>query len=84
MGHIAFGTLKEFSQNTRLKESPGENPKAETMIADLVRDHEAIICHLRSDIDIMEQLGDQGTMDFLTGLMQQHEKMAWLLRAHLQ
>jgi starvation-inducible DNA-binding protein len=24
---------------------------------------------------------DMGTNDFLTGLMEQHEKMAWMLRA---
>lgn len=83
LGHTALGTLHEFHQNTRLKEQPGENPAAEKMIADLVNDHEAIIKHLRSDIDIIEKIGDQGTMDFLTGLMKQHEKMAWLLRAHI-
>jgi starvation-inducible DNA-binding protein len=26
---------------------------------------------------------DAGTADFLTGLMEAHEKMAWMLRAHL-
>jgi starvation-inducible DNA-binding protein len=25
-----------------------------------------------------------GTNDFLTGLMEQHEKMAWMLRAFLE
>jgi starvation-inducible DNA-binding protein len=28
--------------------------------------------------------GDEGTMDFLTSLMQIHEKSAWMLRAHLR
>ena len=31
-----------------------------------------------------EKLGDAGTTDFLTGLMEQHEKMAWMLRAVLE
>jgi len=26
---------------------------------------------------------DFGSSDFVTGLMEQHEKMAWFLRAHL-
>lgn len=84
IGHIAFGTLQEFSTHTRLKEKPGKNPSAFDMIADLVKDHETIIMHLRKDIPEIEEMTDFGTMDFLTGVMEQHEKMAWFLRAHLQ
>ena len=29
----------------------------------------------------MEKYADAGTSDFLTGLMEKHEKMAWMLRA---
>jgi starvation-inducible DNA-binding protein len=29
----------------------------------------------------MEKHNDAGTSDFLTGLMEKHEKMAWMLRA---
>ena len=28
--------------------------------------------------------GDAGTADFLTGLMEEHEKMAWMLRSMLE
>jgi starvation-inducible DNA-binding protein len=31
-----------------------------------------------------DEHGDAGTNDFLTGLVEQHEKMAWMLRAHLE
>ena len=31
----------------------------------------------------MDKYADAGTNDFLTGLMEQHEKMAWMLRAFL-
>ncbi|NTV65730.1 MAG: DNA starvation/stationary phase protection protein, partial [Oscillochloris sp.] len=31
-----------------------------------------------------EQYDDMGTSDFLTGLMERHEKLAWLLRAHIE
>ena len=30
------------------------------------------------------EYGDVGTSDFVTGLMEEHEKMAWMLRAHLK
>ena len=32
----------------------------------------------------MDKHGDAGTSDFLTGLMERHEKMAWMLRAFLE
>ena len=51
------------------------------MIANLVTDHEAIIRFLREDIEtIGEKSGDVGSIDLLTCLLQQHEKMAWMLR----
>jgi starvation-inducible DNA-binding protein len=32
----------------------------------------------------MDKFGDAGTSDFLTGLMEKHEKMAWMLRAFVE
>ena len=46
--------------------------------------HEAIIRELRADAAKASDYGDEGTADFLVGLMESHEKMAWMLRAHLQ
>jgi starvation-inducible DNA-binding protein len=81
----AFGTMNEFSQHTRLKEHPGQYPKARDMIANLLSDHEAVIRQLRKDLETCaDKYHDMGTNDFLTGLMEQHEKMAWMLRAFLQ
>lgn len=82
VGGSAFGTLTEFSQHTRLKEHPGQYPSARAMIANLLADHEAIIRQLRIDLETCaERYHDMGTNDFLTGLMEKHEKMAWMLRA---
>ena len=30
------------------------------------------------------RFGDAGTSDFLTGLMEEHEKMAWMLRSMVE
>jgi starvation-inducible DNA-binding protein len=82
LGGKAFGTLAEFSQHTRLKEQPGKQPPALTMVANLQADHEAIVRTLRADLaTVMEKHNDAGTSDFLTGLMEKHEKMAWMLRS---
>jgi len=38
---------------------------------------------LRNSIDKVDKLKDAGTVDLLTKIMQQHEKMAWMLRSYL-
>jgi starvation-inducible DNA-binding protein len=84
LGGRALGTLAEFLEHTRLKERP-EPPHAQGMIAALLSDHEVLIRHLREDSNTCEEkYQDKGTDDFLTGLMEQHEKMAWMLRAFLE
>jgi starvation-inducible DNA-binding protein len=83
LGGKAYGTLAEFSQHARLKEQPGEHPAALTLVANLQADHEALIRTLRADLEtVMEKHDDAGTNDFLTGLMEKHEKMAWMLRSY--
>ncbi|MEZ4547162.1 MAG: hypothetical protein R3B51_05310 [Thermodesulfobacteriota bacterium] len=48
-------------------------------------DHEAIIRKLRVDLEKdREKYKDMGTSDFLTALMEKHEKMAWMLRSNLE
>ena len=85
LGPVAPGTLTEMLQNATLTERPGQLPDERGMVSDLVADHEAIIRHLRKDLRACdEQYDDMGTSDFLTGLMEKHEKMAWLLRAHIE
>jgi starvation-inducible DNA-binding protein len=52
------------------------------MVRNLAADHEAIVRQLRADIEVVQnQHHDVGTADFLTGLMEEHEKHAWMLRA---
>jgi starvation-inducible DNA-binding protein len=84
LGGWALGTLQEFVQHARLNEYPGQYPNAREMIANLLADHETIVRQLRADLDTVEKHHDMGTNDFLTGLMEKHEKMAWMLRSFLQ
>lgn len=82
---IAIGTTSEFAKLSQLKENPGKVPSNQEMIRELVDDHEAIIKSLRKGVDDCdEKYGDMGTSDFLTGLMQDHEKMAWKLRKYFR
>jgi len=84
LGGRAFGTLAEFTKSSTLVEQPGVSPQAAEMIRTLLADHEAIIRALRAAIGpVAEKHGDVGTSDFLTGLLEKHEKMAWMLRAYV-
>lgn len=84
LGGKTIGTMKEFLHRTRLKESPDKYPSQKEMIKDLLSDHQELIVHLRKDIDeCAEQNKDAGTTDFLTGIMEQHETTAWILRRYL-
>ncbi len=85
LGGWPFGTLSEFLKHARLRERPGESLVASEMISDLVADHEAIIRTLRVDLEsVAEKYHDIGTNNFLTDLLEKHEKMAWMLRAFLE
>jgi len=50
----------------------------------LLDDHQSILIHLRENINnYAGALKDAGTSDYITSLMETHETMAWMLRAHL-
>lgn len=84
LDEFSLGTLREFAEHGKLPEHPGQNPDDLAMIAWLAQDHDAIIRYLRVAIDDTATLHDMGTSNFLTDLIEQHEKMAWMLRVHLK
>jgi starvation-inducible DNA-binding protein len=53
------------------------------MISNLLADHEQIVRSLRTDADKCEEYHDMGTYDFFDRCYGKHEKMARMLRAHL-
>jgi len=80
-----IGTAKGFLDNATLREHPGDLPDANEMINRLVGNHEQVIRNLRDHVDQCgKNYHDEGTADFLTGLMQQHEEMAWMLRSFIE
>lgn len=82
LGGMTPATLSEFLKNTRLQEHPGKYHDAKTMVSNLLSDHERIIKTLRIDVEsCATKYHDAGTQDFLTGLMEDHEKTAWMLRS---
>jgi starvation-inducible DNA-binding protein len=85
LGHYAPSTLKDYLALTHLTEHLHGINEGIGFSKELLADHESIIMQLRENINhFANQLKDIGTSDFITGLMETHEKMAWMLRAHLK
>jgi starvation-inducible DNA-binding protein len=85
LGGYPVGTAEGFLKYASIKEHAGTLPNAFGMVENLVIDHEQIIRNLRDHVDqCSEKFGDQGTADFLTGLMEAHEQMAWMLRSFIE
>jgi starvation-inducible DNA-binding protein len=85
LGHYAPATLKAYLELTHLTEQTRKKNDSDGFIRYLLGDHESIITRLRENVNhIANDLQDVGTSDFITGLMETHEKMAWMLRAHLR
>jgi starvation-inducible DNA-binding protein len=84
LGGRASGSLAEYLKLTKLKEDNGKTFGEKAMIKDLLGSHETIVQRLRTEVGIVgDKHGDAGTEDFLTGLIEAHEKMAWMLRSYL-
>lgn len=84
LGGKTIGTMNEFIALSRLKEIPNQYPSQKEMIVELLKDQETIIVQMRKDIEACAQENkDAGSADFLTGLMEDHETMAWILRRYL-
>ena len=79
-----IGTMKEFLEITRLNETPDIYPEQKEMIKELLLDHEAIAVFIRKDVEeLSKESNDFGTIDFITGILEQHESISWVLRRYL-
>lgn len=84
LGQKTIGTMDEYLKLSTIKENPGKYSSSKEDIAELLEDHETVIIQLRKNIDTCaDKIKDTGTADFFTGLMEQHETIAWILRRYL-
>lgn len=85
LGGYPLGTVEGFLKRSSIREHPGDLPNTQQMVMRLVLDHEQIIRNLREYVkQVSEEFHDEGTADFLIGLMTQHEEMAWMLRSFVE
>ncbi len=84
IGAGARGNWGELTKAARSYADPGIGLSADHMLSELVALHEDLFVQLRKDAGDAGRVGDIGTVDFLTGLLRDHEKTAWTLRAQLE
>ena len=85
LGVGARGNLADLAKSARTAAVPGVKLSTELMLTELLSLHEELIVRLRTDsATCTTRFKDVGTADFLTGLMEKHEKAAWMFRAQLE
>lgn len=85
IGFTAPATLKAFLELTSLLETNLTINDSTVFIKDLLAAHETIIIELRKNISLFaDDYADMGSSDFVTSLLQEHEKTAWILRTVLK
>jgi starvation-inducible DNA-binding protein len=85
LGFAAPASLKAFLELSILQETALDSNSSVVFINDLLSAHETIIIQLRNNISLFaDSYGDSGSSDFITSLLQEHEKTAWILRTLLK
>ena len=82
LGEYAPGSYKQFAALTSIEESD-KVPKAEKMIAELIKGHEIVIQTARKLLPICAEVHDDVTAGILTDRLEIHEKTSWMLRSLL-
>jgi starvation-inducible DNA-binding protein len=84
LGRLTRGSLKDFLNVTDIGEVSPDFGSSSQVVQLLINDHETIIRMIRDEIiPISNKTKDFGTADLASGLMEQHEKMIWMLRSFL-
>ncbi|MGF1659485.1 MAG: DNA starvation/stationary phase protection protein [Rubrimonas sp.] len=83
LGAHAEGTYSGFLKRARIRECDGRID-AQTMIANLKADQEALSGQLTALAELADKHGDLVTNDLAVERASVHDKFAWLLGAHLE
>ncbi|MBU1119196.1 DNA starvation/stationary phase protection protein [Patescibacteria group bacterium] len=83
LGHVAPGTLTEYKRLSSLAEGDSAQD-AESMIKELIENHESILQDVRPFIKLVEKTNDYATVDLLVRHLTVHAEMAWELRSIIE
>jgi starvation-inducible DNA-binding protein len=83
VGFASPGTYREFTELSNIKEDKTLPDNWQTMLKNLLDAHETVIRYLRDSIGDLQKHGDEASADMFIGRLEEHEKIAWMLRSHL-
>jgi starvation-inducible DNA-binding protein len=82
VGGFAAGSCADFTKNSSLNEV-SDIPDATNMIRGLYEDHALIADECRSFVEKLDDLDDKITEHLVSDRAMAHDKMAWMLKSHL-
>jgi starvation-inducible DNA-binding protein len=83
LGVKAPGSYTEFSALSRVKDDPALGADANSMVAQLLKDHEQVTQTAKEILPVLEGANDEGTNSLLGARIEFHEKTAWMLKSSL-
>lgn len=82
LGVKTEGNFSKYLEAAAIKEPTGTKTQEE-MVKELSEDNDAMAKLLRTGAEACDDNDDTGNEDILIGLMEKHEKRAWMLRSML-
>jgi starvation-inducible DNA-binding protein len=82
LGYYAPGSFTEYKELGTIEEATGPRD-AMTMVQQLVDGNEKLIRTVRNALPVIEEAGDEATLDLMTQRLHNHSKVAWMLRSTL-
>lgn len=82
IGGTPISTLAGYLRQARLVETE-RVPDAEGMVKHLIQDFDFLNTEMRKVAAAAGEAGDEGTLNMLSAIADEQEKMAWMLRAYL-
>jgi len=82
--HFAIGSLKYFLSIAQLDDDNQDFRNSGNILEILKNDHYSIFNLIQHEINpISNHFNDQATADFLSGIMEQHKKVVWMLQMYI-
>ena len=81
LGVKAPGSYSEFTKLSSIKDDSSTDVEANTMVANLLKDHEQVVRTAKEILPVLEGANDEGTNSLLGDRIEFHEKTAWMLNS---
>lgn len=80
LGAFSPGSLQRFSELSRISDETAI-PNSKIMFARLAADNQLFLEELNHAAELAEEVKDHGTLNFIEGQIDAHEKLQWMLKS---